>query len=167
MFDGDNERFLSSSIHTKGPWSWFCKIPTEEERKRSRAVKPKKAPSKTPKWDAVLHNMKGHAPEFLDYIVNQCFYGNLLKKTFRGDDLDEPLSLSLKMEILLNATVGRRDKYVEYLRRGQDLRCNWSNPEEDNRMIFDNNDMKYIMNAWRKDVKSWINREKKRSISIG
>ena len=84
-------KVLSSSIHTNGPWSWFCKLPAKEQTEEgtvdSRAVQPQKARSTTPKWDAVLSNIKGHAPEFLDYIANECFFGKLLSKTFRGHNL--------------------------------------------------------------------------------
>ena len=158
VYAGDDEGLVSSSIHTKekGPWSCFCKIPTLEKEERARAVQPQKAPSKTPKWDAVLNNMKGHAPEFLDYVANQCFYGKLLFKTFLGHDMDEPFSVSLKMEMLLNACTGRRDKYVALLRQQENLRCNWWEPEKDYSIIFNDKDMQYIMNAWRKDPKSYM-----------
>ena len=151
---------FSSSIHTDGPWSWFCKLPAEEKTEEktidSRAVQPQKAKSTTPKWDAVLSNIKGHAPEFLDYIANECFFGTLLRKGFRGQELQEPLSLSLKMETLLNTCCQRREMYVATLRERNDIRCDRSEPDNDYNMIFTDKDMSFIMNIWRWDVNSYM-----------
>ena len=117
-------KVLSSSIHTNGPWSWFCKLPAKEQTEEgtvdSHAVQPQKARSTTPRWDAVLSNIKGHAPEFLDYIANECFFGKLLSKTFRGHNLDEPMPLSHKMEMLMNCCCQRRE--IESRRRGSTRR---------------------------------------------
>ena len=86
----------NSRVLDKHP-GFLCKIPTLEKEDLRRAAQPQEARCKTPKWDAVLDIIKGHAPGLFDDVANQCFYGKLLFKTFRGDDLDEPMHLSIKI----------------------------------------------------------------------
>ena len=96
IFTGDEQRLVSASIHADGPWSLLCKLPVQPRSSPASAVQPQE-PCEDPQafrrrfplYDAVLKNISGNAPELLDYISNQCFYGKLLTKSFFGNGLSD------------------------------------------------------------------------------
>ena len=69
-----------------------------------------------------------------------------------GEWLENPMSLSLTMERLLDICNGQRDEHIKRLREEGDPRCSAEQPQNDYYMIFDNDDMKTIINSWRDDV---------------
>ena len=66
------------------------------------------------------------------------------------------MKLSVKMEELLDICQARRELHVDYLREVRDPRCSAEQPEADNLIVFNDNDMVRIMNTWRKDVGSYM-----------
>ena len=110
----------------------------------------------TPLYDLLLNNLRNHAPQLLAYVSEQCFHGKLLAKNFFGDALAVPMRLSVKMEELLSVCKTRRDLHIDHLRKIGDPRCSAEQPEADNLIIFNDNDMARIMNTWKEDVASYM-----------
>ena len=110
----------------------------------------------TPLYDLLLNNLRNHAPQLLAYVSEQCFHGKLLTKNFFGDTLAVPMRLSVKMEELLGVCQARRDLHIGHLRKVGDPRCSAEQPEADNLIIFNDDDMTQIMTTWKEDVASYM-----------
>ena len=110
----------------------------------------------TPLYDLLLNNLRHHAPQLLAHVSERCFHGELLAKNFFGDTLPVPMRLSVKMEELLSVCKTRRQLHIDHLRKVGDPRCSAEQPEADNLIIFNDNDMPRIMNTWREDVASYM-----------
>ena len=117
---------------------------------------PPPPPPLTPLYDHLLNSLRHHVPQLLAYISEKCFRGELLTKNFFGETLERPMRLSVKMEELLDVCQARRQLHVDYLRKLGDPRCSAEQPEADNLIVFNDNDMVRIMNTWRKDVVSYM-----------
>ena len=63
------------------------------------------------------------------------------------------------MGILLVACNRQRELHVTRLRNEADPRCHAEHPERDYSMIFEEEDMKKVINTWRADVVSYMNQE--------
>ena len=110
----------------------------------------------TPLYDLLLNNLRNHAPQLLAYVSEQCFHGKLLAKNFFGDALAVPMRLSVKMEELLSVCKTRRDLHIDHLRKVGDPRCSAEQPDADNLIIFNDDDMQHIMTTWKEDVASYM-----------
>ena len=73
-----------------------------------------------------------------------------------GEWVENPMSLSFKMERLLTKCKHRREVHITSLRRRSDPRCSAEQPADDYLMIFGDDDMKIIYNDWREDVHSYM-----------
>ena len=157
----DNERIHSTSIHIQDDISsLLVNLPLAPRRQTSFSppLPPDPPPPLrlTPLYDYLLNNLRHHVPQLLAYISEKCFRGELLTKTFFGETLERPMKLSVKMEELLDVCQARRELHVDYLRKLGDPRCSAEQPEADNLIVFNDNDMVRIMNTWRKDVGSYM-----------
>ena len=74
-----------------------------------------------------------------------------------GEWLENPMSVSCKMDRLLQICDGQRDKHIKWLRKKGDPRCSAEQPQNDYYMLFnEEKDMKTIMNQWRDDPHSYM-----------
>ena len=110
----------------------------------------------TPLYDLLLNNLRNHAPQLLAYVSERCFHGELLAKNFFGDTLPVPMRLSVKMEELLSVCKTRRQLHIDHLRKVGDPRCSAEQPDADNLIIFNDDDMQHIMTTWKEDVASYM-----------
>ena len=84
-------------------------------------------PVDTPIWDQFLKNLQlasddAAGRDFIEFIQNHCFSGNLLWKDTDGNWVDEAIPLALKMEILFDIVWRRRQLALERLRKeGMDV----------------------------------------------
>ena len=157
----DNERIHSTSIHIQDDIpSLLVQLPLAPRKQTSFTPPlpphPPPALPLTPLYDYLLNNLRHHVPQLLAYISEKCFRGELLTKNFFGETLERPMRLSVKMEELLDVCQARRELHVDYLRKLGDPRCSAEQPEADNLIVFNDNDMVRIMNTWRKDARSYM-----------
>ena len=84
----------------------------------------------TPLYDNLIANLETSAQEhpsgeeFMKYITECCFFGDLLTMDEYGERNDTPVQLSVKMEELLRAARRQRELHIQRLRRkhpGQSL----------------------------------------------
>ena len=98
--------------------------------------------------------------EILDFLANTCFWGEICCLDERGRYLPKPRSVGFKMEVMMETILEQRRWYVNDLARKHDPRVPARNPESVlNSLTFTDDDMKDLMNAWRLDVRSWMNPE--------
>ena len=157
----DNERIRSTSIRIEDDIpSLLVQLPLAPRKQTSFTPPlpphPPPALPVTPLYDYLLNNLRHHVPQLLAYIAENCFRGELLTKTSFGYTLERPMKLSVKMEELLDICQARRELHVDYLREVRDPRCSREQPEADNLIVFNSNDMARIMNLWRKDARSYM-----------
>ena len=80
-------------------------------------------PVETPLWDKFLQNLElatdnTAGRNFIDFIQNHCFSGDLRWKDTDGNWVDEAMPLAVKMETLFEAVWHRRQLAQERLRQG-------------------------------------------------
>ena len=94
----------------------------------------------TPLWDRFLENLElaidgEHGRDFVNFIQNHCFHGELLFKDSNGDWVDTEIPLAAKMESLFEAAWHRRQLALERLSR------NWGVTIDDETHELDDDDM--------------------------
>ena len=105
-------------------------------------------------------NSNNAGKEILDFLANTCFWGEICCLDERGRYLPKPCSVGFKMEVMMETILEQRRWYVNDLARKHDPRVPARNPESVlNSLTFTDDDMKDLMNAWRLDVRSWMNPE--------
>ena len=76
----------------------------------------------TPLWDRFLENLQletdtENGRDFVNFIQNHCFHGELLFKDSNGDFVDTEIPLAVKMESLFETAWHRRHLALERIRR--------------------------------------------------
>ena len=87
----------------------------------------------------------------MQFIQDNCSFGQLCWINSTGDAVQTPIRLPLKMETLLEAAKKQRELHIENLP-----------PDRKKHVVdatyeIDEDDMKAIYNLWRRDTKSWMN----------
>ena len=111
--------------------------------------------ARTPLWDNVLAKLDQassslEGQQLMKFIEEKCFFGKLCYKNAHGEDLEKPMRLTLKMEILLSTAAERRNGFLK------NLCCGAEQPALDMTHIIAEEDMKNIFNHWRWDADSWM-----------
>ena len=85
-----------------------------------------------PLWNAFIDKVSegDECKSLMDYIGHKCFYDDLPHKNEYGERLENPMSLSLKMEKLLRICMDQREKHIERLRSSGDTRCSAVRPAQ-------------------------------------
>ena len=117
----------------------------------------------TPLWDNVVAKLdqassSSEGQQFMRFVAEKCFHGDLCHKNAYGEDLEKPMTLSSKMEILLEVAAERRKTFLKNRR--------WSGaaqPAPDMMHTIPEEDMRSMWNEWRKDVDSWMNRKNRKT----
>ena len=117
------------------------------------AVSDLRAP--TPLWDNVLAKLdrassSGQGQQMMKFITETCFHGKLCHKNAYGEDLEKPMALTLKMEILLETAAKRRKIVLNSLSNSA------AQPVPDTEYVIAEEDMREMWNTWRWDVESWM-----------
>ena len=115
----------------------------------------------TPLWNAFIDTVTTREEQdaLMDYITQKCFFGETLSRGEKGEKLENPMSFSVKMEMLLRECQRQRETYIAFLRHEKDLRCSAVQPDEDELIIFNEEDLKIVMNSWRGDIQSYMSEE--------
>ena len=87
----------------------------------------------------------------LTLIQNNCFFRELCWMNSKGDAVQTPMPLLLKMENLLEAARKQRQLHLENLQRSRKKNV------EDATYQIEEDDMRAIYNRWRWDAESWMN----------
>ena len=117
---------------------------------------------RTPLWDSLLDSLNAFGDhqltnEIIDFLSNHCFRKDLLFVDERGNWSDSPVSLSWKMEVLLQTVTGRREAYIRLcIDEAIDLKFE-DREEAFNTLTFNEKDMTRLMNDWQHDIDSWMN----------
>ena len=77
--------------------------------------------ARTPLWDKFAEKLDlatsiWHGRQFMKFIEDQCFFGELCFKNSNGDNLKTPMPLGIKMECLLETAAKRRQLVLDRLR---------------------------------------------------
>ena len=103
-------------------------------------------PVDTPLWDKFLQHLElatdnAAGRDFIEFIQNHCFSGDLLWKDTDGNWVDEAIPLAVKMEILFDAAWRRRQLALDRLRQeGVDV--------NDDELELGDADMKTLWPLW-------------------
>ena len=125
-----------------------------EPARRAVQLKPS-----TPMYDRLLGNLESAEDHrafepFIQYITDCCFNGNLLSRNERGESMETPMPLPVKMENLLRAC---RTQRVKQQKRLMDRGVEYAFGPIDEMHMDPGYDMREIMNTWRDDPESWMN----------
>jgi len=117
-----------------------------------------KLSSRTPLWDNVLAKLdeassSSEGQQLMNFINEKCFFGNLCYRSCYGEKLTEPMTLSMKMECLLETAAERRKIVLKSLSRGA------AQPALDMNDVIPEKDMITMWNDWKWDVQSWMNKK--------
>ena len=79
-------------------------------------------PACTPLWDKLVEHLDAatsslQGRQFMQFIQEQCFFGDMCVKKPNGDNLESPVPFSIKMEWLLETAAERRRLLLNRLRR--------------------------------------------------
>ena len=110
----------------------------------------------TPLWDNVVAKLdrassSSEGQQLMRFIADKCFHGDLCHKNVYGEDLEKPMTLSSKMEILLEVAAERRKTFLE-----NQWWSGAAQPARDMMHTIPEEDMRSMWNAWRLDVDSWM-----------
>ena len=112
----------------------------------------------TPHWTKFLNNIPDtiESSALLKLIKTQCFHGKLLSVDSSGYGTAEKISFSSKMETLLQICLERRRTIAgaEGLTQTQLSQHHATKTQ-----------MKKMYNSWRKDIKTWMNKENQQKYS--
>ena len=161
------ENVKLQDIHTEGPYSVLTELISSAERPAPRTRRPAEwlgfprnaiPKEATPLWNDFIDNVPAGDEQnsLMNYIAHKCFYNDLLHINEDGEWLENPMSLSYKMERLLMVCKRQREVHITRLRSTGDPRCSAERPADDLLMIFNDDDMKTIYNTWRADVHSYM-----------
>ena len=117
---------------------------------------------RTPLWDSLLDSLNALGDhqltnEIIDFFSNHCFKKDLRFVDERGNWSDSPVSLSWKMEVLLQTVTSKREAFIrQCIDENIDLK---DEDQEDafSTSTFSEEDMKRLMNEWLHDIDSWMN----------
>ena len=164
-------------METKGPYSVIADLIGSAERPATNTREPEEplvqpdepvVPQEaTQLWNDFLDSLPegDERASLTDYIARVCFHGDLLLRNEDGERLENPMSVSFKMERLLQICKSQREKHIERLRADGDPRCNAEQPAVDYHMIFNEEDMKTIISSWRDDAHSYMNQNNLRKLT--
>jgi len=115
----------------------------------------------TPLYSELLGKLSEEGDEgLIESLADMFLYGSLQLKQPYGSaghrlvDRSTPYALGLRVEHLLNVTAAQRSHQIARMASRNDPRAaSWST------LIFSMNDMKEVMNTWRKDPATWMNPE--------
>ena len=121
----------SQNIRTEGLYSVLTELTSSAEppETTSRAVLSETPRAElqeaTPLWNQFIDMVSEgeELDELMNYIAHKCFFGDLLHRTEDGEWLEKPMSVSSKMERLLEICKYRRELHVSRLRSSDDPRC--------------------------------------------
>jgi len=169
--------FVSYALDTDGPYSQIAQWsrPRSVGRPAEPAVRGPPVGqsitwrSATPLYDSLLAMLEpavrqhSSGESFMWYITQCCFCDKLLLKDPFGNDLDTPVPISWKMEQLLGTCRKQRQLHLDRIKqRGVHEAAELSNRH------FNEDEMKYIYNTWRKDVQSWMREDTRaRYVNLG
>lgn len=113
-------------------------------------------PVDTPLWDKFLENLQlasdnAAGRDFIEFIQNHCFSGDLLWKDADGNWADRPIPLAVKMETLFSAVWIRRQIALDRVRRrGVDV--------NDDELELGDEDMRTLSPLWIPELRILIMR---------
>ena len=115
----------------------------------------------TPLYSELLGKLSEEGDEgLIESLADMFLYGSLQRKQPYGSaeqptqSPNDPYALGLRVEHLLKVTMVQRSHQIARMASRNDPRAaSWST------LIFSTNDMKEVMNTWRKDPATWMNPE--------
>jgi hypothetical protein len=115
----------------------------------------------TPLYSALFGKLSVEGDEgLIESLADMFLYGSLQRKQPYGSagqparSPNDPYALGLRVEHLLKVTAAQRSHQIARMASRNDPRAaSWST------LIFSTNDMKEVMNTWRKDPATWMNPE--------
>ena len=87
------------------------------------------------------------------------FFGDVCYIDEKGNELERPRTVALKMEVMLETVLEQRRLHIERLVQKKDPRVSSSSSAEQHALTslkFTETDMKELMNAWRLNVSTWM-----------
>ena len=95
----------------------FCRDPDNDAHPSRWTL-----PACTPLWDKLVEHLDAatsswQGRQFMQFIQEQCFFGDMCVKKPNGDNLESPVPFSIKMEWLLETAAERRRLLLNRLRR--------------------------------------------------